>query len=254
MRNPHAIAALFAVICLSLKPALCQAGYGAKSGGGGGGGGGGNSTPAPPPVDHSASIAARKVVTEATAEVNNANQGVAAVVARLRPAFQQKPEWVAAQAELKADQSTFGMAKDAVLLKLQKDPAYLALKTARQTAETDRDALQKEPGATPEERNRVANAVFTATEALTKREGEALLADDGVQAGRTKVGEDNKKIAVLNAEFDALARQDAQWQAAMVIVDQKQQVVADARKALAAAVAQEAQAERDRQKQMAQGR
>ena len=241
MRNFNATAALFAAICLSLMPALCPAGYGAKSSGGGRGGGG---AAPPPPVDHSASIAARKRVSEATAEVNKATQAVAAIVALLRQPFQQKPEWVAAQAELKADQSAFGLAKEAVLLKLQKDPAYLPLKTAKQTAEADRDALQNNPSATPEDRLRVANAVFTAAEALTKREGEALMADAAVQTARAKVAEDNQKINALLKEFNELTRQDTQWQAAMAIVDQKEQAAAEARKALAAAVGQEARAGR----------
>jgi hypothetical protein len=243
-------------LALSL-PLVSEAGYGNKGGANNSNSNNSNNnntTPPPPPVDHSGSTEARKKVTDATAEVNKATRAVAEIVARLRHDFQQKPEWAAAQAKQKGDQATFDVAREEALAKLQKDPKYISLKTAKTKADAEREALQKDPGATPEDQQRVTNAVFTATEALTKAESDALLSDPAVATARAQLAEDNKKINALLAEFDGVTKQNADWQAATAVVDQKQQAAADARKALAAAIAQEAQAERDRQKQMAKGR
>lgn len=241
------------ILCSAL---VSEAGYGNKGGSNNSNNNNSNNntTPPPPPVDHSGSTEARKKVTEATAEVSNATRAVAEIVARLRRDFQQKPAWAAAQAKQKGDQAAYDIAREEALAKLQKDAKYVSLKTAKTKADADRDAMQKDPGATAEDQQRVGNAAFTATEALTKAESDALLSDPSVAAARAQLAEDNKKINELLTEFDGITKQNADWQAAMAVVDQKQQAATDARKALAAAIAQEAQAERDRQKQMAKGR
>ena len=234
------------------------AGYGAKQSGGGANTNTNTNTPKappaapPPPVDHSASIGARKQVTEATAQLTDANRALAEIVNKLRQAFQRKPEWIAAQSAMKADQAAMAVAHDAVLDKLQKDPAYSALKATKVKAEAERDALEKEPGASAEDKKRVGDAVFAATEATNKAENAALLADGNVAAARAQLATSNQKVTALLSEFDASLQQNPDWQAASQVVAQKQQVLADARKALATAIATEAQAERDRQKQMAQ--
>ena len=224
--------------------------YGKGSGTSGGNGTGTSTTP--PPVDHSASTDAKKKVADATVELTKDNHALADVVAKLRKEFQQKPEWIAAQTAVANDQAKLDAAHDAVLAKLQKDSNYVAMKTAKAKAETDRDALQKDGGAA-EDLDRAGKAVFTASAATTKVEADAMNADLGVSDARSQLAEENRKIAGLLAEFDAANKQNADWQAASKVVEQQQQVLADARKALAAAIATEAQAERDRQKQMGGG-
>jgi hypothetical protein len=238
-----------------MAPLSLAAGYGKKSTGTGTAGNNSNTnnnnnTP-PPPVDHSASIEAKKKLAEATADANKANRAASDIVAALRRDFQQKPEWTAAQTALKDDQGKFDLVHDGTIAKLQRDPKYTALKTARLKAEAERDAMLKEGRGSAEDQKRAIDAVFIAAEAFTKMENAALASDPAVTVARDQLAEDNKKAAALLAQFDAIVKQNPDWLKANQEVEQKQQAVADARKTLTAALATEAQAERDRQKAIA---
>jgi hypothetical protein len=220
-------------------PVICMAGYG-KSGVGGGGGGG--SSPPPPPVDHSASIAARKQLGEATAEFNKANHAAVEILNSARHDCQQRPAWIAAQSALKADQARVDAARGQVMATLEKDAGYLSLKAAKLKADEERDTASKDPGLSPADRQNIVQTALTASAACTKRLNESLQSDAAFTAAQAQVAADSQKINALLGECDAATKQSPQYQSATAAVEQKQQALADARKLLASAMASEAQA------------
>jgi hypothetical protein len=239
-------------LCLFLTTPIF-AGYG---GGGmrmsGGGSSSSSSSNTPPPVDRSASIKARKDVNAATAEVNKATNAQNAIVAKLRIEFERTPDWKAAQSTLKSAQSEYDGAKRAALTALADQPGYRSARAAREKAESDRDALRANPSAaTEDQRVRIAKAAFDSAQALSKLESDALAADPAAKAAVAKVTQSKSAAADLLKTFEASCSENADWQAAQKVIDEKKEALATAQKSLADALAQEAQAERDRQKQIA---
>ena len=210
--------------------------------------------PPPPPVDHTASTDARKHVNETNAEVTKATLAVTDIVTGLRREAEKTPEWMQAQAALNTARSENEAARTAVIDSLKPNAAYTQAVRAKAKAEADRDALAKEPGTTAEQRDQNATALFQATQAVAKIESDAVTADPRATATRAKLDAADRKYADLVRAVDAAARNDPAWQAANKTLDEKKQAATDARKALADAVTKEAEAERDRQKQIAKGK
>jgi hypothetical protein len=243
---------LLTALCITFTPCTC-AGYG---GGGmrmsGGSSGGSSHVDAPPPIDRSGSIKARKDVNAATAEVNKATNEQNAIVARLRADFERTtPDWKVAQAKLKSAQSELDAAKHAALAAIADRPAYRAARAARLQADADREALRANPTAPQDERVRVAKAVFDSSQALAKLESDALAADAAAKAATAKAAEAKAAAAELLKTFEGSCAQNTDWQAAQKVIDEKKEALATAQKTLTDALAQEAQSERDRQKQIA---
>jgi hypothetical protein len=243
---------LLLTICTTLTtPAF--AGYG---GGGmrmsGGSSSSSGSSNSPPPIDRSASIKARKDVNAAAAEVNKATNAQNAIVARLRIDFERTPDWKAVQSSLKSAQSDYDAARRAALAALADLPAYRSARAAREKAESDREALRANPtAATEDQRLRIAKAAFDSSQTLSKLESDALAADPAAKAATTKLAGTKSALADLLKTFEASCSENADWQVAQKVIDEKKETLATAQKSLADALAQEAQAERDRQKQIA---
>jgi hypothetical protein len=220
-------------------------------------GGSSSGTPrpeAPPPIDRSASTKARRDVNAATADVNKSTNEVAAIVARLRLQFEQTPEWKDGQAVLKSAQAEYDAARHSLLETLNSQSDYRSAKASREKAEAEREALRNDPNAAPDVRMRVATAVFESVKAASKLESQALASDPKAAAAEAKVAEAKKVLAESLKRFEASLPGDADWQAATKVVEEKKQVLAAAQKGLTDVLAQEAVAERERQKQMAQAR
>jgi hypothetical protein len=246
---------LLAALCITFTPSAF-AGYGGggmrMSGGSSGGSSSSSShADAPPPIDRSGSIKARKDVNAVTAEVNKAQSEQNAIVGKLRVEFERTPDWKTAQAKLKSAQTEFDAARRASLDAMADRPAYRAARAARQQAEADREALRANPTASQDERVRVAKAAFDSAQALAKFESDAIAADPATKAAAAKVAEAKAAAAELLKTFEASCAQNADWQAAQKVIDEKKEALAAAQKTLADALTQEAQAERDRQKQIA---
>jgi chromosome segregation ATPase len=252
------IVAIFICDVLFLAVTTALGGYG----GGGmgvrsGGGSSSSSAPraeAPPPIDRTASTKARRDVNAATADVNKANNEVAAIVAKLRIQFEQTPEWKDRQAALKSAQAELDAARHSVLETLKSQPEYRSAKAALEKAEADREALRNEPNAAPDTRTRVATAAFESVKAVSTLESLAVAADPKAAAAEAKVADAKKAQGELVKKFQATLPDDANWQAATKGLEEKKQVLATAQKGLTDALAQETAAERERQKQMAQAR
>ena len=245
------------VLCswLILASTSLAAGYSKTGkGGGSGNGGGGNTPPPPPPVDRSASIQSRKDLTAAGAAVNQAGASLASTVAILRREFEKTPEWVSAQAAVKSAKAALDLVAIPAMEALAKRPDYKAAKTAKENAEAARDALGPDPKITVDDRQRAATAVFDAKKAVTKLETDAMDADPKVVAAQAKLAAANALVATVLSHFDESVKQNAEWQAGAKTLDEKKQAQIAAQKTLADALAKEAVAERERQKQIAQGR
>jgi hypothetical protein len=257
---PVAAAMCFSLCALSLIASHVYAGYGSGGmgirGGGGGGGGGTNSShvDAPPPIDRSASTKARREVNTATGEVTQANNAVAAIVARLKAKLEKTSEWLSAQAALKSAQSDVDKARASVIRTLSAHPDYQAAKSAGGAAQTQREQIRNDPSIEPQERLRIAKAVIDSSRALADLETAALAADPAHIAAKTTLAKAAKSIDALLATFEDSLKQDSDWQAAIKVLQDKKHVLADAQKTLGDALAQETQAERARQKQIASQR
>jgi hypothetical protein len=247
---------LLLALCLTFTATPAFAGYGGgglrMSGGGSSSSGNSSSSNTPPPVDRSASIKARKDVNAATAEVNKAINAQNGIVARLRLDFERTADWKSAQSNLKSAQSDYDAARRTALAALADQPAYRSAHAARQHAEVDREALRaNSSAATEDQRLRIAKSAFDAAQALSKLESDALAADPTAKSASAKVTTAKSAIADLLKTFEASCADNADWQAAQKVIDEKKEALAAAQKTLADAVAQEAQAERERQKQIA---
>jgi hypothetical protein len=229
-----------------------------KGGGGGGGGGGsrnngnGGGQNYPPPVDHSASTKARKEVEAAAADLRKANADVAAIVAKLHKEYETSPDAAGAVAALKAAQAELEATRAPVLKNVRDSAAYKSALAAKESAQADRDTVLADPSTSPEDRTHAATAVMEAGKAVTKLETDAVAANPKIAAAQSKLVAANTAWSALLKKFDETLKDNPDWQAAMKVVDDKKQVLASAQKTLSDAVAQEAQAERNRQNQIAQ--
>jgi hypothetical protein len=230
------------------------AGYG--GGGIGRRGGGGSSytpppaPPPPPPIDHSASNRAKQDVQTANAELERANQALASVTTQLHKSrLEPTSAWKDAAAAVVAAQKQFDAAREVAMKKLKADAAYQGALAERAKTVAEHEALQT---STPiEERYRIANAMVSTAQVIAALEAGAVSNDPAAAKAKADLDAAKAKEASLQSAFDATLGNDPNWSAASKSVEERKQHLADARKALADALASEAQQARDRQHSVA---
>jgi hypothetical protein len=245
------------VICFFLagSSSMSFAGYGSmKSGGGGGGGSSAPARPAPPPppppIDRSASIKARQDIAAATTDSAQADAALASITSQIRKQrLEPTSEWKTANDALTIAKTHYETAKEAAMTKLKSDPGYQAVLAERTKAKTDHAAME---ASTPiEERMRIAKAILTTADQVAALEAGALANNEAVVKAKAELDAATAKMNQLFATFDATLSSNPQWAAASKTADERHQRLATAKQSLVDAQTREAQAEKDRQKQMA---
>jgi hypothetical protein len=249
------LGALAFCITLAFAASMSWAGYG--GGGGIGRRGGGQSytppapaPPPPPPIDRSASTKARQEVQSATMEVERANAALAAVTAQLhRAKLEPTSAWKTAAEAVAAAQKQYDAAREAVMATLKSDPAYQGALAARAKAQADHNAMD---ASTPiEERYRIANAMVSTPQVIAALETGAIMNNPAAAKAKAALDAANAAEAALQTAFDQTLANDPTWSAAAKSIEERKQRLAEVKKSLSDALAQEAQMARDRQKQIA---
>ena len=204
------------------------------------------------PIDRSASRAARQKQSEAQVEFNRRNVAVKAITARIRADFEQRDEWVKAQADLKKAQADHEAARKPVLAALEAKPAYKEAMAAKQKAEAEREALKN--SRTTDKLYEAAQKAFDANLAVTKMENDALAADPKVQHTKARLATAQEVVSALTKQLEQELESNAEWVEAKKYSEEAQLLVAQATKELQEATKREAEQARSQAESARQSR
>lgn len=152
----------------------------------------------PAPSQLSQDIAAQ---TEAKTELDQANKALTDLVAPLRPAFEQTPEWTKAQQDLQQAQADLATAKDAITNNLASNPDYQAALAQKTKAQEDLKTARDNGDTTPETLTPLANSILDANTKINKITKEAAESDTSVRDAQTKVIAAQQVVDQLNTKF-----------------------------------------------------
>jgi hypothetical protein len=206
------------------------------------------------PIDRTASRQARERQRDAQLEFNRRNATVRAITARMKADFEQRNEWIKAQADLKAAQAAHEAARKPVLAALAKKPEYRKALEAKQKAEAERDALATTNSRSSDKLYEAAGKAIDANFIVVKMENDALAADPNVQQTLKQLNAAQDAVAALNKQFEQELETSLEWVEAKKLAEESQLVVAEATKALQDATKQEAEQMRQQRESARQSR
>jgi chromosome segregation ATPase len=220
------------VMALSLSPA-----WAAKKGGGGKGGGKGGQTaqPATPSPQQVQLATDQAALTTAQSDYTKALEALTTATNKLRLAFEQTSDWIAAKKQLTDAQGAMTDARKPVLAELAGNSEYATALDARNKAQADLDAVRSNPqDATPEALTPLAAALMEANSKVSKLENDALNANPNYTAAKDSVASAQAAVNALKTKFQESLASDADWKAAKDASDAAHQTLVDAQAKVAA--------------------
>jgi len=202
----------------------------------------GDSANAPPPTPTQTappasqpSIASQNKAADAAAlaELTKAKQALEDLTTQQWAAFQQTPDWTAAQSKLDGAKSDLDDSRKTASASLANNPDYQAALAAKQKAADDIAALRATGDATPDTLLPLANAALQANSKIRQMQNDLIARDPGVQAASEKVTAAQHDLDLLKVKFQNSLSADRQYAAARAAVDLAQTHYDDAHAKLA---------------------
>lgn len=190
--------------------------------------------PAQPQVNQNAETKARQDIAAATEELNKATVALNGMTAKYRhEKLEPTTPYKEAQAAVTKAQLAYDDAKHQVIEKLKKDPEYQKLVDERVKVQKEHDALTADSSF--EDRTRIAKAMMSGSDAISKMEAGALASDQKTTQAKATLDGANAKLADVVAKFDATLKDIPEWATASKAVEDAKQKLETAKSALAAA-------------------
>jgi hypothetical protein len=200
-----------------------------------------NSPNPPPPPAQTAPPASQSSIADqnraadaaALADLAKAKQALEDLTNQQWTAFQQTPDWTAAQTNLSGAKSNLDDTRKTASDSLASNPDYQAALAAKQKAAEDIANLRASGDATPDTMLPLANAELQANSKIRQMESDLIARDPAVQAASDKVTAAQHDLDVLKVKFQNDLAADRQYAAARAAVDLAQTRYDDAHAKLA---------------------
>lgn len=201
----------------------------------------------PPPIDTTPAQADRKKLNEARAALTKAQAHFNEVVARLKAEFDSAPDHKAIVTAAQKAQASYDAIREKTLATLHASAEYKSAAAAR-----DQLAVQLASATDDADRPQLAQQRLEASKKLTAMEVDALDANPQAIEAHQQLIEAGGKYAAQLQEFQQSIKSNSDWQGARTDLDKAKSDVLAADKELNAELAREADAEQQREAQIAQ--
>lgn len=201
----------------------------------------------PPAVDTTPAQEDRKKLDEARAVVTKAQAHLNEVVAKLKTDFDAAPEHKAIVATAQKAQASYEAVRDKDLSTLHQSAEYKSAAAAREEL-----SVRLASDTDDADRPQIAQQRLEASKKLTAMDIAALDADPGAANAHQKLVEAGGKYAAQLQQFQQSIRTTSDWQTTKADLDKAKTDATAADKELAAELAKEAEAQKERAAQVAQ--
>lgn len=201
----------------------------------------------PPPIDTTPAQDDRKKLNEARATAAKVQGRFNGVMAKLKAEFDSAPEHKTIVVAAQQSQAAYDAIREKTLASLHASADYKFAAAAR-----DQLAVQLASAGDDADRPQIAQQRLEAGKKLTAMEVDALDANPQAADAHQKLIEAGAKYATLLQEFQQSIKGNSDWQAVKTDLDKAKADVTAADRELNAELAREADAEQQRQAQIAQ--
>jgi hypothetical protein len=178
-----------------------------------------------------------KAQADAKAELVKDQVALKVLKEKAQQEYENGEDYKAALAAVQQAQADVKAATTPVLEQLHAKPEYKAAAEKKFKANEEYEALSKAKGVTREQITAASNALIVASSELTGMEAAALAAAPAVAEAKAKLTAANEELKKVRLKFEETLKENAEYQAALKLVEEDKQKVEMARKALADATA-----------------